>query len=151
MRFSRLLQVFVCLSFLFCHRTHADQKPPFTDYCQRLEQEIQGRKHGFLAGNVSYYVGGIHTCWNLIEDETIGLTHPAHHDLRSRGTGILKSKTSGTENRGLGNDYLGWEFYKNTRVSQIARFELPVGSTGNLPIHMVKNLSRSYRWRLQII
>ena len=101
---------------IFISSACADEQPPFADYCQRLEQEIQGRKHGFLAGNVSYYVGGFHACWNLIEDETIGLTHPIHHDLRSRGTGILESKISGTENTGSGNDYMGWEFYKDTRV-----------------------------------
>ena len=31
----------------------ASEKPTFTDYCQRLEQEIQGRKHGFMAGNLT--------------------------------------------------------------------------------------------------
>lgn len=116
MELPKLWLVSFCLSLLLCNWAIADQKPPFTDYCQRLEQEIQGRKHGFLAGNVSYYVGGFHACWNLIEDETIGLTHPIHHDLRSRGTGILNSNISGAENTGLGNDYLGWEFYKDTRV-----------------------------------
>ena len=94
----------------------ASEKPPFTDYCERLEQEIQGRKHGFLAGNLTYYVGGFHASWNLIEDETIGLTHPFHHDLRSRGVGLLDSEISGTENTGTGNDYNGWEFYKDTKV-----------------------------------
>ena len=91
-------------------------KPAFTDYCERLEQEIQGRKHGFLAGNLSYYVGGFHASWSLVEDETIGLTHPFHHDLRSRGVGLLESELTGTEHTGKGNDYLGWEFYKDTRV-----------------------------------
>ncbi|MGY8767743.1 MAG: glycosyl hydrolase family 65 protein [Pirellulales bacterium] len=94
----------------------ADERPPFTDYCNRLEQEVQGRKHGFLAGNVTYYVGGFHASWNLIEDETIGLTHPFHHDLRSRGIGLLESELAGTENTGTGNDYRGWEFYKDTQV-----------------------------------
>lgn len=94
----------------------ANEKPEFTDYCERLEQEIQGRKHGFLAGNVTYYVGGYHGSWKLIEDETIGLTHPFHHDLRSRGVGLLESMASGPENTGIGNDYLGWEFYKDTKV-----------------------------------
>ena len=94
----------------------AGEEPAFTDYCERLEQEIQGRKHGFLAGNVTYYIGGFHASWKLIEDETIGLTHPFHHDLRSRGVGLLESELSGTEHTGRGNDYLGWEFYKDTRV-----------------------------------
>ncbi|MDG2129549.1 MAG: hypothetical protein P8K08_16235 [Fuerstiella sp.] len=94
----------------------AFEKPYFTDYCQRIEQEVQGRKHGFLAGNVTYYVGGFHASWKLIEDETIGLTHPFHHDLRSRGVGLLESEVAGTEHTGTGNDYRGWEFYKDTRV-----------------------------------
>ena len=94
----------------------AGEAPIFTDYCERLEQEIQGKKHGFLAGNVTYYVGGFHASWKLVEDETLGLTHPFHHDLRSRGVGLLDSEITGTENTGTGNDYLGWEFYKDTRV-----------------------------------
>ena len=106
-------------SFALCSIWMLDasaQQPPFTDYCARLEQEIQHRKHGFMAGNCSYYVGGFHASWNPVEDETIGLTHPFHHDLRSRGTGLLKSELPGGENTGRGNDYLGWEFYKDTRV-----------------------------------
>ena len=94
----------------------ANEKPAFTDYCNRLEQEIQGRKHGFLAGNVTYYIGGFHASWRLIEDETIGLTHPFHHDLRSRGVSLIESKLAGTEHTGIGNDYNGWEFHKDTRV-----------------------------------
>ncbi len=94
----------------------ASEKPVFAYYCKRLEQEVQGRKHGFLAGNVSYYIGGFHASWNLVEDETIGLTHPFHHDLRSRGVGLLESNLTGTEHTGTGNDYHGWEFYKDTRV-----------------------------------
>ena len=92
------------------------EKPPFTNYCERLEQEIQGRKHGFLAGNVTYYIGGFHASWKPFEDETIGLTHPFHHDLRSRGVGRLESQLHGTEHTGNGNDFSGWEFYKDTRV-----------------------------------
>ena len=84
--------------------------------CQRLEQSIQGKKHGFLAGNLSYYIGGFHASWKLVEDETIGLTHPFYHDLRSRGVGLLDSEISGSENTGTGNDFIGWEFYKDTRV-----------------------------------
>ena len=86
------------------------------DFCKRLEQQVQGRKHGFLAGNLSYYIGGFHASWKPMEDETIGLTHPFHHDLRSRGVGLLESNLKGTEHTGVGNDYRGWEFYKDTRV-----------------------------------
>lgn len=95
--------------------THA-KAPPFSDYCQRLQQEIQGKKHGFLAGNVTYYVGGFHASWELKEQETLGLTHPFHHDLRSRGVGLVQSRGKSQDDTGLGNDFSGWEFYKDTRV-----------------------------------
>ena len=42
-------------------------EPVATDYCSRLQQEVQGKKHGFLAGNLTYYVGGFHASWNLRE------------------------------------------------------------------------------------
>ncbi len=92
------------------------EAPPFSDYCQRLQQEIQGRKHGLLAGNVTYYVGGFHASWEPKEHETLGLTHPFHHDLRSRGVGLMQSRGRDHDNTGLGNDFSGWEFYKDTRV-----------------------------------
>ena len=85
-------------------------EPVATDYCSRLQQEVQGKKHGFLAGNLTYYVGGFHASWNLREHETIGLTHPFFHDLRSRGVGLADSGGRGDENTGLGNDLSGWEF-----------------------------------------
>ncbi len=90
--------------------------PPYLDYCERLQQEIQSKKHGFLAGNVTYYVGGFHASWDLKEHETLGLTHPFCHDLRSRGVGLMQSRGKDHENTGLGNDLSGWEFYKDTRV-----------------------------------
>ena len=101
--------------FLATHVASAEP-PPFTDYCQRLQQEIQGRKHGFLAGNVTYYVGGFHASWDLKEHETLGLTHPFLHDLRSRGVGLVQSRGKEADDTGLGNDFSGWEFYKDTRV-----------------------------------
>ena len=107
---------FVILVLSFAVLAQADERPESLDYCQRLEHEVQGRKHGFMAGNLTYYVGGFHASWNLVEDETIGLTHPFHHDLRSRGVGLLESELKGTEHTGVGNDYNGWEFYKDTRV-----------------------------------
>lgn len=105
----------LCL-FLFATPTTWAEAPPFTDYCQRLHQKIQGKKHGFLAGNVTYYVGGYHASWELKEHETLGLTHPFHHDLRSRGVGRVPSRGKDHNDTGLGNDYSGWEFYKDTRV-----------------------------------
>ncbi len=86
--------------------------PPYTDYCSMLGQEIQGRKHAFLAGNLVYYVGGRYNCWKHHEDETLGLTHPFHHDLRGRGFGLARHKGSG-----YGHDFRGWEFYTQTRVA----------------------------------
>ena len=112
----RLLSTAATVVLVFTANITFAEPPPFSDYCQRLQQEIQGRKHGFLAGNVTYYVGGFHASWKLIEDETIGLTHPFHHDLRSRGVGLVKSRGHGHDDTGVGNDFSGWEFYKDTRV-----------------------------------
>ena len=108
----------ITVAFVLLLDAHAAlaEAPPFSDYCQRLEQEIQGKKHGFLAGNVTYYVGGFHASWELKEHETLGLTHPLFHDLRSRGVGLVQSRGEGHDNTGLGNDFSGWEFYKDTRV-----------------------------------
>ena len=39
-------------------------------------------QHGFLAGNNVYYVAGRLGSWDN-DHETIGLTHPFYHDLRS--------------------------------------------------------------------
>ena len=111
-RFLAFIVLFGVNSSLLLTNTSATTE----DLCQKLEQSIQGKKHGFLAGNLSYYIGGFHASWKPIEDETIGLTHPFYHDLRSRGVGLLESEISGTENTGVGNDFMGWEFYKDTRV-----------------------------------
>ena len=43
-----------------------DALPPYTDYCEMLAQEIQGRKHAFLAGNLTYYIGGQYACCDAI-------------------------------------------------------------------------------------
>jgi len=86
--------------------------PRYVDHCEMLAQEIQGRKHAFLAGNLTYYVGGQHACWKPVEDETLGLTHPFYHDLRGRGFGLAEHSGSG-----FGHDFRGWEFYNHTRVA----------------------------------
>ena len=106
-----------------------------TDYCEIFgKDDIQGKKHGFLAGNLVYYIGGQMISQKYDNDrshETIGLTHPFHHDLRSRGTGI-----SFYEGVGTGNDFYGWAFYKYTKVAlgtvvtDENRWETPV------PTHM---------------
>ena len=62
------------------------------------QDDIQGKKSGFLAGNKVYYVGGTFLVQRLYENETIGLTHPFFHDLRSRGTGIASYPNVGTGN-----------------------------------------------------
>ena len=112
----RLSPTVAILLLLLGTHTALAEAPAFTDYCQRLQQEIQGKKHGFLAGNVTYYVGGFHASWELKEHETLGLTHPFHHDLRGRGVGLVQSRGKGHDDTGLGNDFSGWEFYKDTRV-----------------------------------
>lgn len=119
-RFSNMVShvalLATALVVLFGTRELFAAAPPCSDYCERLQHEIQGKKHGFLAGNLSYYVGGFHASWELKEHETLGLTHPFHHDLRSRGVGLVKSSGKDHNNTGVGNDFLGWEFYKDTRV-----------------------------------
>lgn len=66
----------------------------------------------FLAGNKVYYLGGKVLVQHIEENETIGLTHPVFHDLRSRGTGIAEYKGVGN-----GNDFDGWEFHRATQVA----------------------------------
>lgn len=86
--------------------------PPWTNYMEMLQDDVQGKKSGFLAGNHVYYMGGVFLVQEKNEDETIGLTHPFFNDLRSRGTGeAFDPKT------GLGNDFRGWEFYRSTRIA----------------------------------
>lgn len=115
-RVGRLAVIFVILVLSRAANVRLSAAPPIIDYCQRLQQDVQGRRHGFLAGNTSYYIGGFHASWQVVEHETIGLTHPFHHDLRSRGVGRVQSRGQGADNTGLGHDFTGWEFYKDTRV-----------------------------------
>ena len=84
---------------------------PHTDYCALMAQEVMGKKPGFLAGNLVYYIGGEHG-WNRSQGETLGLTHPFFHDLRSRGHGMVTNEATG-----YGHDLGGWEFWKETRVA----------------------------------
>jgi hypothetical protein len=102
--------------------------PPRVDYCALLGQDdIQGKKSGFLAGNQVYYVGGKYEVQRCTENETIGLTHPFFHDLRSRGTGIAYHKGVGT-----GNDFDGWEFHRATQVAS-GSIITPEGHTWHRP------------------
>jgi len=93
--------------------------------------DIQGKKTGFLAGNNVYYMGGVVLVQELFENETVGLTHPFFHDLRSRGTGIASY-----DGVGKGNDFSGWEWWRETKIAYSdviadgVRFEKPA------PAHM---------------
>ena len=105
--------------------------PPYTDYCAMLSQEIQGKKHGFLAGNLTYYIGGFRPVWNHSEDETLGFTHPFHHDLRSRGHGMVQHGATG-----YGHDLQGWEFYKATKVAYGSVYVGAIKYTNPVPTAM---------------
>ena len=100
------------ISFCIGRRALPDISPPIVDYCSEMAQEIQGKKHGFLAGNKTYYIGGFHPVWNIQEHETIGFTHPFFNDLRGRGHGLVSHPQTG-----YGHDLTGWEFYKNTKIA----------------------------------
>lgn len=94
---SRAFLITVALILLLNPDTAISEAPPFSDYCERLTQKIQGKMHGFPAGNVAYCVGGFYTSRELKKHETFGLTHPFHHDLRSRGVGRTTNPTSPAE------------------------------------------------------
>ena len=32
--------------------------PKYTDYCQMLGRDIEGKQYSFIAGNKMYYIGG---------------------------------------------------------------------------------------------
>ena len=120
---SNFTFIFLC-NLLCCTLTWGAD---ITDYCDLLgEDDVQVKKHGFLAGNNVYYIGGLFGTQTLKEYETIWLTHPFFHDLRSRGMGITYYEGVGT-----GNDFHGWEFYKSTKiaygtiVTDEARWETP--------------------------
>lgn len=97
--------------------TSYSQKAPFFDYCSYLSKEIQGKQHGFMAGNNTYYIGGFTPSWRHQEYETVGLTHPFFNDLRCRGTGMVSYTTTDGWDTGYGSDISGWEFYKDVRVA----------------------------------
>eukprot|EP00588_Corethron_pennatum_P031500 CAMPEP_0194339854 /NCGR_PEP_ID=MMETSP0171-20130528/84537_1 /TAXON_ID=218684 /ORGANISM="Corethron pennatum, Strain L29A3" /LENGTH=1003 /DNA_ID=CAMNT_0039104585 /DNA_START=124 /DNA_END=3136 /DNA_ORIENTATION=+ len=107
---STFIRVSAVLDFLNLPN-NVGSPPQYTDYCDMLSQEVQGKKHAFLAGNNAYYMSRGN--WNTASDETIGLTHPFFNDLRSRGTGIVEH-----ENTGTGNDFWGWEFHKYVKVAR---------------------------------
>ena len=82
-----------------------------TDYCAIFgEDDIQGKKHALMTGNKVYYLsllsGGGRS------SETIGLTQPFYHDLRSRGSGIVYHEGVGT-----GNDFWGWGYHEKVKVA----------------------------------
>ena len=109
----KLLQRMLVLAMVARATFSSPESAPLFDYCDMLGQDdIQGKKTGFLAGNKVYYVGGKALVQHISQNETIGLTHPMFHDLRSRGTGIASYKGVGT-----GNDFDGWEFHRATEVA----------------------------------
>lgn len=96
--------------FIFLTVAYGQIKPPYTDYCGMLARDIQGKAHGFLAGNLMYYIGGqTNVNWDVTEHETLGFTHPYFRDGRSRGHGIV------TNHYGTGHDKWGWEFWRQVR------------------------------------
>ena len=86
----------------------------YTDYCAMLARDVLGKRHGFLAGNHLYYVGGTSdTNWRTTEHETLGFTHPMFRDGRARGHGIVDDATR----TGTGHDMWGWEFWRKVRAA----------------------------------
>ena len=49
-----LLSPMVGFLFALVGEPLPDISPPIVDYCSEMAQEIQGKKHGFLAGNKTY-------------------------------------------------------------------------------------------------
>jgi hypothetical protein len=85
-------------------------EPPYTDYCEMLARDIEGKMHSFIAGNHMYYIGGkVNTEWKHRYHETLGFTHPIFRDGRARGYGIA------TGAGGTGHDKFGWEFWNQVR------------------------------------
>ena len=84
--------------------------PKFTDYCEMLSRDIEGKQYSFIAGNKMYYIGGkVNEYWQPVRHETIGLMHPIFRDGRARGFGIAEATG------GLGHDKFGWEFWNYTK------------------------------------
>ena len=51
--------------------------PKYTDYCEMLARDIEGKQYSFIAGNKLYYIGGkVDEYWRPVKHETIGLMHP---------------------------------------------------------------------------
>ena len=88
----RLLGLTVCVFHASLFPASAQAEQGEAEPCKRLEQSIQGRKHGFLAGNLTYYIGGFHASWESIEEETIGLTHPFFSRPQKPGGRLTKQR-----------------------------------------------------------
>ncbi|MCH2175157.1 MAG: PA14 domain-containing protein [Lentisphaeria bacterium] len=104
----------VIVSLLAFAVSGAASAPPYTNYSEYLQRDIQGEHHGFIAGNVMYYIAGISPAeWDSqIENETIGFTHPMVRDGRARGYGIIDDPKMGR-----GHDKWGWDFYRKNRIA----------------------------------
>lgn len=84
--------------------------PKYTDYCEMLARDIEGKQYSFIAGNKLYYIGGkVDEYWRPVKHETIGLMHPIFRDGRARGFGITEGAG------GYGHDKFGWEFWNYTK------------------------------------
>ena len=82
-----------------------------TDYCAMFgEDDVQGRTYALMTGNKVYYLSKLMGGHDWME--TIGLTQPFYHDLRSRGSGIAYHEGVGT-----GNDFDGWGYHQNVKVA----------------------------------
>ena len=115
LNFALLSFVFLStLGLLDAAKIESRMGPPWTDYNEMLERDIQGDHYGFIAGNKLYYVAGsFGAYWDeFYESETLGFTHPLFRDGRARGIGIVDVEVGG-----LGHDSWGWEFWRKTRAA----------------------------------
>ena len=105
LNFALLSFVFLStLGLLDAAKIESRKGPPWTDYNEMLERDIQGDHYGFIAGNKLYYVAGsFGAYWDeFYESETLGFTHPLFRDGRARGIGIVDVEVGG-----LGHDSWG--------------------------------------------
>ena len=108
--FSLLIVAAVGSGLCGLERSVSGAEPPYTDYCEMLARDIEGKQHSFIAGNNMYYIGGkVDEWWRHRYHETIGFTHPMFRDGRARGYGIA------TGDGGTGHDKFGWEFWNLIR------------------------------------
>ena len=106
---------------VYSFKTSPSPGPEFADRSKFLEHDVLGRKHGFLAGNKVYYLGGRYGHWELRStnntnkrlgsEETLGFMNPYFYDGRSQGTGLTKHKLMGDGSSD------GWSFHKYVKAA----------------------------------